>query len=941
MARPVPNFLHAMASLLAALLLLQIVPAHAALPVGPELSVASGGLWRDVEQRDVQAAGERTTEPERYRLVALDHDVFREQFFKAPMEGSAAALREAIVVSLPMPDGGVARFWIQETQVMAPELAAKFPDIRTWTGQGIDDPTATARLDWTPQGFHAMVLSPATGRVFIDPYRRGDTSLYISYFRRDLVAPERSGIFELPPEDPGGQMSAKINKLIAISPQLTSGTQLRTYRLAVAATGEYTAFFGGTIPLAMGAITTAINRVTGIYEVEVAVRLQLVANNDLIVYTNAGSDPYANNDGSTMLGQNQTNLDLVIGSANYDIGHVFSTGGGGVATLGVPCKASSKARGVTGSPSPNGDAFWVDYVAHEMGHQFGGNHSFNGNAGSCGGGNRNGSTAYEPGSGSTIMAYAGICGAQDLQAHSDAYFHSVSHDEIVAYTTVGTGNGCAAITITGNNLPVPSVPAGGFTIPANTPFALTGSATDADGDLLTYNWEEYDLGAAGPPGVATKPPFFRSWNATVGPTRTFPRLSDLLGNSLATGEVLPNVTRALNFRMTVRDNRTGGGGVAYSTLAFNVTAAAGPFKVTSPDTAITWAMNSTQFVTWNVANTTAAPVGCANVNIELSNDGGLTFPVVLAANTPNDGSQSVTAPNAATTTARVKVSCSSNVFFDISDTNFAIGSNSGPIVTTNAATAIGTAGATLNGIVTSNAAVTTVSFQYGPTLAYGSSIAAAQSPLAAGAAGAAVSAAIGGLACNTLYHYRVVGANADGTANGSDRTFTTASCANSGLGIATIVANPYGPVTVEGATLNGNTISNFQSNAVIQLGSNPGAAGSFAQIDWQGLNLALGAKLTIRSGAAGQSVVLRNTNGVASTINGTLVGQGGNSAAPPALRVANPAGINVAAGGVMQSSSGLVLDALGNTWTSGANIVNAGVADGGTQLDLHAAKING
>jgi hypothetical protein len=604
------------------------------------------------------------------RPLTLDVPGLRASLAKAPLEGRAGA---ALLVTLPLPDGTNARFRVVEAPVMAPELAAQFPSIKTYTGVGLDDPSASLRLDLTPGGFHAQVLSTATGSFFIDPATRTDTQHYLSFWKRDM--PGRSFDCDVKDSDGGAQRNAAPNGL------RTSGPVLRTYRLALAATGEYTAFQGGTVSAAFTAMVTSVNRVVGVYEKELAVRLVLVGGTTSLIYTDATTDPYTNNSGSTMLGENQANVDRLIGAANYDIGHVFSTGGGGVAGLGVVCRNGQKARGVTGSSRPVSDAFDIDYVAHEMGHQFGGNHTFNGVSGSCGGGNRNAGTAFEPGSGSTIMAYAGICTTtNDLQPNSDPYFHVASYEEIQAYLATTS---CAVTASTGNSPPLITLPASGKVLPIGTPFKLSASAFDPDNGALSYCWEEYDRvatgGAPADAQVAGLPvPLFRSFNPTADPTRYFPRLASLVANTTVFGERLPTVTRPLRFRVTVRDQNNGSQGIiggvnSSSVVTLSTTSTAGPFLVSYPNAAsLSLAGGSSQAITWDVAGTTANGVNCASVNIRLSTDGGLTYPTLLLSGTANDGSEAVTLPNLATTTARIMVEAADNYFFDISNNNFAI-----------------------------------------------------------------------------------------------------------------------------------------------------------------------------------------------------------------------------------------------------------------------------
>ena len=639
------------------------------LALGPAAGVtiaqpAPSPHWSDISAGAIAPTGDRVIVPDLFRALTLDREAIGAFLAHVPLEGTRAA-NDRAVCEIPLPGGGFGRFAIVESPVMAAELGARYPEIRTYVGYGLDDPSASARLDLTPAGFHALILS-ADGTIYIDPFQRGDDRHYQSYYKRDFRSDKSLGGCTVVDEN---GMGAQIDKLIADGlPR--SGTQLRTYRAAVATTGEYTAHFGGTVAQGLAAVVTSMNRVDGVYERELSIRMVLVADNDLLIYTDAATDPYTNSDGGVMLDENQANLDAVIGDAGYDIGHVFSTGGGGIAGLGVVCQTGYKAWGVTGSSSPHGDAYDIDYVAHEMGHQFGGNHSFNGTAGSCGGGNREASVAYEPGSGSTIMAYAGICSPQNLQAHSDDYFHWKNILEIVTYTTIGSGDDCPVATPTGVTEPTAEAGVGGFAIPISTPFALTASATTIG--TPAFCWEESDLGPAGAPATPSgNAPIFRSFAPLATPTRTFPKLSSLLANTQTIGEILPSYARALSFKVTVRDVQAGGVGVASDPISFTV-ASAGPFLVTSPNTAVNWSAGSVHAVTWNVAGTSAAPVSCASVNIRLSTDGGYTWPTLLVSGTPNDGSEPVIVPTGLTTQARIKVEAADNVFFDISNVNFTI-----------------------------------------------------------------------------------------------------------------------------------------------------------------------------------------------------------------------------------------------------------------------------
>lgn len=629
-------------------------------------------LWNSIpeERLSNHEKVDRVSIPSEYKLYSLDFTQLKNLLAQAPSRGANTVSN--LVIEFPTPEGKLEHYRIFEASVMDPALAIRYPEIQSYVGTSIEDPTATMRFSTTLFGLHTMTLSAKSGTTYIDPFTK-DLNNYIVYNKKDLTTTQTFRC--LVTEDPINVTSS--NGQRPAYEAFASDSFFRKYRLAMACTIEYAAFHvnaaglaSGTLAQKKAAVLAAMNvtmtRVNGVYERDISVTMQLVANNDVIIFIT--SDSFNNNNANTLIDQSQTVINSAIGAANYDIGHTVSTGGGGLAQLNVPC-TSSKARGITGSPQPVGDPFNIDYVAHEMGHQFGASHTFNGEGGSCDG-NRSQQQAVEPGSGSTIMAYAGICAA-NVQDNSDSYFHAVSLEQMRQNITSTT----CQINTPNNNTPPVIDDLTSYTIPKGTAFILKGNGSDADGDALTYCWEQTNPGGSNPLNLPTASttasvPNFRSVSPSISPNRYMPNFTRVLNGTLAASaawEIIPNVARTMNFALTVRDNRTPNGGQTARknmTVTFNGTA--GPFAVTAPTESVTWPTGSTQTVTWNIAGTTENGINTTNVKISFSNDGGTTF-TTLIESTPNDGSEAITIPaGPASISCRIMVEAVGNIYYAIS-----------------------------------------------------------------------------------------------------------------------------------------------------------------------------------------------------------------------------------------------------------------------------------
>jgi subtilisin-like proprotein convertase family protein len=586
------------------------------------------------------------------------------------------ALREERI-DLMLPDGSLHTFRSTKHTNFAPGLEKRYPAIQTYLLQDLSNPRIRGRLDLNPQGMHVVLQHP-DGEVYIDPYRDNDPRYYLVYHTRHYqVDPEIRALYANHEHHFIQNEADFIRQKPVRSPFARSAAEevvLRTFRIAISCTGEYTQKHGGTKEGALAAINTALNRINFVLESELALRLQLIENNDNLIFLDGTDDPFTNGSPNQMALENNNYLIANLGTANFDVGHVFGTSCNTVVGvsggIGIVCSGSMKGFGASCEISTS-DRFYIGVVCHELGHQFGAQHTWN-NCPTAPDEQFNSRTAFEPGSGSTIMSYAGACGDQNIAFDSDSYYHSNSIEDILTFLA-STGSQCSEDMLTPNRKPSVTIDLeDGFYIPVSTPFKLTAIGNDEDGDSITYSWEQFDPGVGiasfspidNPKGDA---PIFRSQPPVSNPIRYFPDLDKILNNNYDNTEVLPTYDRKLTFRATVRDHAPGGGGVSWDQLFFRATQQAGPFRILDAGIPDSLTAGSYFEISWDVAGTNLLPIDCQTVNILLSVDGGQTFTDTLVTNTANDGREFVLIPDLETNAARIMIEAGDNIFFDIND----------------------------------------------------------------------------------------------------------------------------------------------------------------------------------------------------------------------------------------------------------------------------------
>lgn len=648
----------------------------------------AANFWSDVSETTLQALekSETTLQATHYRTLSLDLNALKKYLRTAPIENSVAADDRPFYLDLPLPDGTMETFEVAESPIMESELAARYPNIKTFVGKSQKNPATLIRFGLNANYFQATIF---TGKetILIDSYQ-ANTNIYAAYYQRDYI--KSSNTFVCGNTDPIPEEIKTGMHESLIEPRNAATLNLKKYRLAITTSGEFAQRFNVTTKAAlMDLVVNIVNRINGLFEREAAIRFILVNNMDSVLYLNSATDPYVNAGtiDVTLITQTAAILNSVVGTANYDIGHLITinTRSGrvavGLASLSGVCKADTKGAAASNIENISTDP--IEIMAHEIGHQFSANHTFS----NCADSGLSSAAAYEPGSGSTIMAYPGVCAAQNIQSFADGYFHTKSLDEMISYSRKGGGATCASNDMPSNNEPVINFNyQDNFYIPIGTPFELTASATDEDSDALTYCWEQFDLGPTSSLGApAGNAPSFRSFPPTTAPNRVFPRLQTILSNTTTLSEVLPTYDRDLTFRCTVRDNHPGVGASVWKQVKFKSTSSAGPFLVLHPnEDTVRWTAGTYAQVRWDVAKTTNNLVNCQTVNIRLSTDGGLTYPYLLAQEATNNGSVMVPVPDVAATQARVRVEAADNIFFDVSNQNFQIRAATQPSFTLNA-----------------------------------------------------------------------------------------------------------------------------------------------------------------------------------------------------------------------------------------------------------------